>query len=98
MRSYRHSNTEKSQGAVSGNYAHFISSNKVSAFETLFKSLLKDYGTCDNLEKELKIGKGIIKGMFKDKKLSEYYAKKILDKFNEVKKLKKSKALKEQQQ
>ena len=36
-----------------------------------------------------------MKGAFKDKKLSEYYAKKILDKFNEVKMLKKAKALRE---
>jgi hypothetical protein len=94
--SYGQSNTEKSRGAVSGIYAHFISSSKVSSFETLYKSLLKHYGTADNLEKELKIGKGIMKGMFKDKKLSEYYAKKILDKFNELKTLK-AKALMDKQ-
>ena len=88
MSSYRKSRVEESQGAVSGRYARFISSSKVGAFETLYKSLLKHYKTGDNLEKELKIGRGIMKGMFKDKKLSEYYAKKILDKFNELRRLK----------
>jgi hypothetical protein len=82
------SRDEKNRGGVNRNYAHFIPSTKVSAFETLYKSLLKHYGTGDRLEKELKIGSGLMKAMFKDKKLSQHYAKKILDKFNEVKKIK----------
>lgn len=88
MSSYMGSRTQEAQGGVSGRYARFISSSKVGAFETLYKSLLKHYRTAGNLERELKIGRGIMTGMFKDKKLSEHYAKKILDKFNELKRLK----------
>jgi hypothetical protein len=72
-------------------FAIFIPQNKISAFKVLYDYLLKHYGTIAELEKALKIGQNNANKLFKDKKLTEYHAKKILNKFNEVKKLKKPK-------
>ena len=84
------SRQSKKDGFANRSYANYIPTNKIAAFETLYNSLLKHYGSACSLEKELEVGKGVLKTIFKDKKLSEHYAKKILNKFNEVRKSKKA--------
>ena len=83
------SNNHKSHNGVNRSFANYIPSTKLHLFETLFKSLSEYYGGSSKAEKELKVAKGIVNRSFKDKRLSQHYATKILNKFNEVREIKK---------
>jgi hypothetical protein len=77
----------KKDGHVNRTYANYIAAGKIHAFEVLFNSLVSYYGSARKVEAELgvSVDHSVITTAFKNKKLSEYYAKKILIKFNEVK-------------
>ena len=80
--------TSKNSGYHNRNFAGYMPSNKIHIFETLYKSLLKHYGSDFSVEKALNAGNGTMKIIFKERKLSEHYAKKILNEFNRLKSLK----------
>jgi hypothetical protein len=85
------SKRSKFLGFSNKSFANYIPINKIEAFETLYKALIKHYGTAEKAENEMQVQRGCLNRFFKDKKLSEHYAKKILAKFNEVRKLNKAK-------
>jgi hypothetical protein len=84
----------KKDGNVNRAYANYIPASKTHAFEVLFNSLVSYYGSARKVEGELgvSVDHSVITTAFKNKKLSEYYAKKILSKFNEVNAAKKKAA------
>lgn len=83
----------KNLGHTNKSFASRIPASKTHFFKTLYDSLVRYYGGVSKADKELRCGNGALKEAFDTKRLSEHHAKKILDKFNEVKKIK-NKAIK----
>tara|TARA_R110000764_G_scaffold144255_1_gene232065 strand:+ start:417 stop:701 length:285 start_codon:yes stop_codon:yes gene_type:complete len=84
------SERSKRLGNANQSNAYYIPASKTHSFEVLFKYLVNYYGGIGKAEEALMMeaGQSLITRALKDKKLSEHYAKKILNKFNEVKKRK----------
>ncbi|URC15416.1 hypothetical protein JLT2_48 [Paraglaciecola Antarctic JLT virus 2] len=73
------------------NFAEFIPMTKISSFKKLHEAMILFYGTAYNVDLKLECGQGKIASAFKSKRLSTYYAKKILAGYNEMKKSKANK-------
>ena len=83
--------TLKNSGYHNRSFESYMPASKIHIFETLYKSLLKHYGSAFSVEKALNAGNGTMKIIFTERKLSEHYAKKILNEFNRLKSLKANK-------